>query len=87
MGTNYLMPGEQGLSQAGYRSQMVQPKYPPPLIPVRHVNGGLRYDGSQYQPLDAVDLTAAPGYVDLHSFLFYASFRIHGASLVVVMGM
>lgn len=57
-----MMLGDQGLVQsAAYRAQQMasqQPKYPPPLIPVRHLNGGLhRYDGPQYgQAMDAVDL-------------------------------
>lgn len=62
--TNYMMLAEPVLAQSGYRGQIQQPKYPPPLIPVRHLNGGLRYDGPQYgQALDAVDLSAAPKYV------------------------
>lgn len=59
-----MMLAEPGLVQSGaYRSQQMapqqqqQPKYPPPLIPVRHLNGGLRYDGPQYaQGMEIVDL-------------------------------
>lgn len=70
--TNYMMLGEPALAQSGYRGQIPQPKYPPPLIPVRHLNGGLRYDGPQYgQAMDAVDLSAAPKYVHLYLCLTY----------------
>lgn len=59
------MLGDSALSQQGYRGQLVQqqPKYPPPLIPVRHLNGTLQYDGPQYQAMDAVDLSAPPRYM------------------------
>lgn len=58
---NYMMLGEPALVQSNaYRAQQMapqQPKYPPPLIPVRHLNGALRYDTPQYgQGMDVVDL-------------------------------
>lgn len=65
------MLGDSALSQQGYRGQLVQqqqqqPKYPPPLIPVRHLNGTIQYDGTQYQAaMDAVDLSAPPRYIIL----------------------
>lgn len=58
-----MMLSEPALVQSSaYRAQQMaappqQPKYPPPLIPVRHLNGALRYDGPQYgQGMDVVDL-------------------------------
>ncbi|KAF2885719.1 hypothetical protein ILUMI_20492 [Ignelater luminosus] len=60
--TNYMMLGEPALSQSGYRQAAPQMhKYPPPLIPVRHLNGELRYDTPQnhYRSPDVVDLSAA----------------------------
>lgn len=53
---NYMMLGEPALVQSGaYRAQQMapqQPKYPPPLIPVRHMNGALQYS----QPIDVTDI-------------------------------
>ncbi|KAF5285701.1 hypothetical protein FQA39_LY16507 [Lamprigera yunnana] len=60
--TTYMMMGEPGLSQQGYRQATAQMhKYPPPLIPVRHLNGELRYDATQnhYRGPEVVDLSPA----------------------------
>lgn len=60
------MSNEQ-LSQSAYRQTNPQlSKYPPPLIPVRHINGGMRFDGAQnhYPSPDVVDLSATTRYVE-----------------------
>ncbi|XP_018329512.1 uncharacterized protein LOC108739906 isoform X2 [Agrilus planipennis] len=59
---NYMMLGDPVLSQSGYRQSNPQmPKFhPPPLIPVRHLNGGMRYDTpNHYGGTDVVDLSSA----------------------------
>ncbi|KAK4871603.1 hypothetical protein RN001_015727 [Aquatica leii] len=62
-GTTYMMMGEPSLSQQGYRQATSQMhKYPPPpLIPVRHLNGELRYETPQnhYRGPEVVDLSPA----------------------------
>ncbi|KAF5297165.1 hypothetical protein FQR65_LT10064 [Abscondita terminalis] len=61
-GTTYMMMGESSLAQQGYRQTASQMhKYPPPpLIPVRHLNGELRYETqNHYRGPDIVDLSSA----------------------------
>ncbi|KAK5639009.1 hypothetical protein RI129_011501 [Pyrocoelia pectoralis] len=60
--TSYMMMAEPGLSQQGYRQPGTQMhKYPPPLIPVRHLNGEVRYESppNHYRTQDVVDLSPA----------------------------
>lgn len=59
------MIGNDQLPQPAYRQTNPQiHKYPPPLIPVRHLNGGMRFDAAQnhYPSQDVVDLSATTRY-------------------------